>query len=281
MQMVDKPLVSIIIPVYNREKIVLNTLESIFRNRYRPIEMVLVNDGSTDNSLNVLELFKKQYQNEALTIKVLDQKNQGAPVARNLGYDNCKGQYIQFLDSDDYIDPDKFVDQITLMENQNADFGLCDFSMKYIEDDKTIYHSNEDKLAKVINSYGSFGCGSPLQTRALADKISWNSELPRKQDVDYFLKSALMSNKIAYINKPLYTYVRSTEDYNRISASYEKNPPVFKERIKSLQEISVPSHNQLFKTKAIFNLYFAMVKFKIKKLHEKTFLRHRDNRSSL
>ncbi len=280
MQMVDKPLVSIIIPVYNREKVVLNTLESISGNRYRPIEMVLVNDGSTDNSLKVLELFKKQHQNKTLTIKIFDQKNQGAPVARNLGYANSNGEYIQFLDSDDYIDPDKLISQVTLMENQNADFGLCDFIMKYIENNKTIYHSNVDLITKVVKSYGSFGCGSPLQTRALADKVSWNEGLPRKQDVDYFLKSALMSNKIAYINKPLYTYVRSTEDDSRISASYDKNPPVFKQRIKSLQEISVPSHNQLFKNKAILNLYLAMVKFKIKKLYEKTFFRHRHNRSS-
>ncbi len=266
MQVLDRPLVSIIIPVFNRSNVVMATLKNIFDNQYRPIDLILVDDGSTDDTLKVLELFKGQYQEQEFSVKVFSQSNQGAPVARNLGYSHSTGEFIQFLDSDDYIDPQKFLQQIALMQNDNADFGLCDFNMKYLEDDKTVYHSNKSKLNKVIKSYGSFGCGSPLQTRELANKVSWNPKLPRKQDVDYFLKSALMSNKIAYINKPLYTYVRSSKDDNRISASYDMEPPVFNERIESLQVIAVPNHRKLLKGQAILNLYLAMIKFKIKNL---------------
>lgn len=276
----EKQLVSVIIPVYNRDRVILDTLKNIHQNEYRPIELILVDDGSTDNSLKILQKFKQDYNTESFKVEVFNQKNSGAPVARNLGYENSKGAFIQFLDSDDYIDKEKFNIQVRLMKYKDADFGLCDYEMLYKEDNKRVNHSNSEKLNKVLKTHGSFGCGSPLLRRSLADKVSWNIELNRKQDVDYFLKSALMSEKMSYVNKPLYTYVRSIEDDNRISASYAKTSPVFKKRISSLHAIDVPSHHKLHKTAAIFNLYVSIIKFEIKKIYEKTFFRHRHNRSS-
>ena len=261
----DFPLVTVIIPVYNRESKVLDTLINIWNNQYRPIELIVVNDGSSDNTLDVLNAFKSKYQNDTFKVKVLDQTNKGAPAARNFGFQNSEGDYIQFLDSDDFINELKFVIQIDIMQKENADLGLCDFTMKLLEENKTVYHSNAEKLEKVIKAHGSFGCGSPLQTKTLADKISWNTNLSKKQDVDYFLKAALMSKTIAYVNKSLYTYTRSINDNERISASYSKTPTVFLERIKSIRNIDVPNNHRLHKTKAILNLYFSMIKFKIKK----------------
>lgn len=268
MQTKEKPLVSVVIPVYNRDKVILDTLKNIFENQYRPIELILVDDGSSDNSLKVVQQFKQDYHNDNFRVKVFDQDNSGAPVARNLGYKYSKGSFIQFLDSDDFIDPEKFKIQVQLMEDHNADFGLCDYKMLYKEDETTVYHSNAAKLSKVLKTHGSFGCGSPLLKRNLADKISWNVNLNRKQDVDYFLKAALMSEKMVHVDKALYIYVRSTEDNNRISASYAKTSPVYKKRIRSLQEIDVPSHHKFHKTEAMFNLYLSIVKLKIKKIYE-------------
>jgi glycosyltransferase involved in cell wall biosynthesis len=261
MKVSKNALVSVIIPVYNREDFVGSTLDNLLANKYRPLELVLVNDGSKDESLSVLKEFKEKHEDENLIIKVLDQPNQGAPVARNLGYTHAQGTFIQFLDSDDLIDPEKFILQIDSMIKEGADFGLCDFEMIYVDSGKHVYHSNAGRLKKVLKTHGSFGCGSPLLTRKLADKIDWNINLKRNQDVDYFLKAALMSSKIAYLNKPLYTYIRHSSD--RISDSYSKTSPVYHERIKSLNRLFGHIPNKFHAIIAIANLYLSLFKFKL------------------
>jgi len=258
-----QPIVSIIIPVYNREEFVLKTLMNVLQNKYRPIELVLVDDGSVDNTLNALEQFKAQYENPEFKILVLTQPNKGAPAARNLGFENAQGQYIQFLDSDDLIDPDKFILQIREMTEVDADFGLCDFELVYSAEGRRVYHSNAQQLNKVINM-GSFGSGAPLLTKKLANMIVWNEKLKRQQDVDYFLKSALLASKIAYVDKPLYTYVR--HDSERISMSYSMTSPVYGIRISSLKEILKYNLNRTNIIRALAQLYLTLFKFKIKKL---------------
>ncbi|MDM8176669.1 MULTISPECIES: glycosyltransferase family 2 protein [Olivibacter] len=259
--MIKKPLVSIIVPVYNRADFIGVTLENLVANQYRPLEIILVDDGSSDTSLSVLERFRESQQNELFTVKVFTQSNQGAPAARNYGFLQAKGAFIQFLDSDDLIDTNKFSEQIHSMELESADFGLCDFQMIYVDTNEQVYHSNAHKLKKVLKTHGSFGCGSPLLRKDLADKISWNVRLKRNQDVDYFLKAALMSMRIAYVPKALYTYVRHSSD--RISASYSKTSPVYDERIRSLRQLFGRIPNKFHAAIALMNLYLSLFKFKL------------------
>lgn len=263
----NKKLISIIIPVYNRQNFVEDTLNNLLENNYRPLELILVDDGSTDNSLKILNEFKDKYKDELFNIKVFSQKNQGAPVARNLGLSESKGEFIQFLDSDDLIHQDKFVIQLNLMQQDNSEFGLCDFRIIYTKTNKELYISNSDKLKKVIKTHGSFGCGSPLLARSLSDKVEWNESLKRNQDIDYFLKCALLANRIVYVNEPLYTYVRHDEE--RISSCYSNTDPVYKTRIKSLKKILKYKYNWYYIFKALINLHLSNIKFFLKKISEK------------
>lgn len=264
----EVPIVSMVIPVFNRAAFIGKTLDNVYQNNYRPIELILVNDGSTDNSLQVLEDFKRKYSSTDFQIKVINQPNEGAPAARNTGYRNSTGEYIQFLDSDDHISRDKFFIQIDLMKKNDADFALCNFEMVYVEEDnRSIVLSNSEGLKKILNAYGSFGCGSPLLTTQLANKISWNIELKRNQDIDYFQKAALLAKNICYTSKTLYSYVRHNEE--RISASYDKTVPVFDLRIKSLKQIIHYRNNLFFIYYAIFNLYVAFFKFNIKSMFKR------------
>jgi len=253
----EKFLVSVIIPIYNREKDVLETLHNIYKNNYRPIQLILVDDGSKDKSLMVLEDFKSKYESVDFTILILQQANQGAPTARNNGYQHALGNFIQFLDSDDKIHEDKFTIQIDEMNRMKGDFGLCDFEMIYTDTGRRVYHSNKDKIKKVLRTTGSFGCGSPLLRKSLADKIEWTIGLKRNQDVDYFLKGVLMSRKIAYVEQALYYYIR--HDGERISASYSKTAPVYTERIRSLLKIFKSAPRK-------FSLILAIVFLSISKL---------------
>ena len=102
-------LVSVIIPVYNVEKYLCECLDSIINQTYRNIQIILVDDGSTDNSANICDEYKMKDER----ITVIHKLNEGLSSARNKGLENAKGAYIQFVDSDDYID----LDTIEIMHN--------------------------------------------------------------------------------------------------------------------------------------------------------------------
>ena len=97
----QKPLVSVIVPVYNVEKYLEECLDSIINQTLEDIEIICVNDGSTDNSLKIL----KKYAKKDNRIKIINQKNCGLGCARNSGLNQSQGDYIFFLDSDDYLNP--------------------------------------------------------------------------------------------------------------------------------------------------------------------------------
>ncbi|WP_100639765.1 glycosyltransferase family 2 protein [Marinobacter salexigens] len=106
-----KGLVSVIVPVYNRAHLVAETIESILLQSYKSVEIVLINDGSTDNSLAVLREYESRFPDR---IRVIDQPNQGQIIARNNGIKRARGKYIAFLDSDDLWIENKLEWQIPL-----------------------------------------------------------------------------------------------------------------------------------------------------------------------
>lgn len=112
-----KPLVSVIMPVYNAATTVVNSLYSIIDQSYENIEIICINDGSTDTSLEILTTIRDNCKQRK--IKVIDQKNAGPAAARNAGLDNATGEYIAFVDSDDYIESNAYqrLVEIALAEN--------------------------------------------------------------------------------------------------------------------------------------------------------------------
>ena len=119
-------MISIIIPVYNTEKYLRRCMDSILNSAYKDFEILLINDGSTDSSPAICE----EYSRQDSRIKVIHQKNQGVSVARNTGLDYCQGEWIVFVDSDDFISKD-FLSLIAKEVHQDKDLLLFDFS-KYI-----------------------------------------------------------------------------------------------------------------------------------------------------
>ena len=101
-----KPLVSILVPAYNAEAWISDALRSAIAQTWKPKEIIVVDDGSTDGTLAVARQF------ESNQLRVVTHKNQGASATRNKAYSLCKGDYIQFLDADDLIGPDKIAKQI-------------------------------------------------------------------------------------------------------------------------------------------------------------------------
>lgn len=124
-------LVSVIIPTYNRNQLIVETIDSVFAQTYRPIELIVVDDGSTDNTRQVLQKWQESHsRDEDFLIQLLFQENKGAPVARNLGAAKAQGEYIQFFDSDDIMFPKKLEKQITALRTNQVDFVACDLSIQ-------------------------------------------------------------------------------------------------------------------------------------------------------
>ena len=119
-------LVSVIIPVYNAESVICKTLESIFAQTYRIIEIVLVDDCSNDNSQSVIEKYQKDHQE---IIYFRQQTNQGAGAARNKALELARGQYVAFLDADDLWYPEKTEKQIKLLKEKNGAFSFTAIEM--------------------------------------------------------------------------------------------------------------------------------------------------------
>lgn len=136
--------VSIIIPFFNAEKFLKNVINSALNQTYKNIEIILVNDGSKDKSLDICNSFLKDER-----IKVITQENSGVSVARNKGIENATGDWIMFVDSDDYIESNMITSMIESMEKSNVetDFIFCGFKKIYLDDE----HKNQ-----ISNSYSYF-----------------------------------------------------------------------------------------------------------------------------
>lgn len=121
------PLLSIIIPTYNSEQFLSQTIQSILNQTYKNFELIIINDGSTDSSKSIIESFNdtriKYYENK---------KNKGIVFTRNYGLQLAKGEYIGMVDSDDIVYPEKFEEQITFLE-KNKDFGMVGSWVKFID----------------------------------------------------------------------------------------------------------------------------------------------------
>lgn len=113
--------VSVIIPTYNRANLLLETLQSVANQQYRPIEVLIVDDGSTDATPAIVGQFTKKHQHADFSVHFLSQTNQGASVARSLGLEHSTGEYIQFLDSDDLLHPEKISRQIDRIVSRDLD----------------------------------------------------------------------------------------------------------------------------------------------------------------
>src|ERR1700744_3507890 len=106
------PLVSIIIPVYNSEKYLSDAIQSAINQTWSDTEIIIIDDGSTDNSLQVAQQFISE------KVKIFHQENKGASVARNYGLTKAKGDYIQFLDADDILSNNKIEAQMTVLAGE-------------------------------------------------------------------------------------------------------------------------------------------------------------------
>ena len=134
------PLISIIVPVYNVEAYLHQCLQSILDQTYTNLEIIVVDDGSTDHSPAICDHFAAL----DARVKVIHKKNGGQSAARNIGLDTASGEYIGFVDSDDWIDNDMYETLYNLISQYGADISACTHYLEYEDGRPTVYRSKEE-----------------------------------------------------------------------------------------------------------------------------------------
>ena len=211
----SKPLLSIIVPVYNVEKYIERCIKSILNQSFTNFELILVDDGSPDNCGKICDEYKKKDSR----IKVIHKKNGGLSDARNAGLNIATGKYIGFVDSDDIIHPQMYEKLYNCINKYNSDIVQCKFKkFKKIEDiEKSLNRHNESVeeytnkeaiIDMIDNNKINVNTWNKLYKRELFE----NERFPKgKIHEDEFLTYKLIykSNKVAYINEELYYYYQN------------------------------------------------------------------------
>lgn len=159
-----QPKISVIVPVYNVENYISKCIESIINQSYSNLEIIIINDGSTDKSGDICEYYSKKDSR----ILLIHQGHQGVAMTRNNALDMVSGEYIGWVDSDDWIMPDMFSTLYNNAVEYDADISMCNFY--YIsEDGKTFPYSNEKEGIKVLE-----GVYKIIHNIRLANNVLWN-----------------------------------------------------------------------------------------------------------
>ena len=215
------PLVSVIIPLYNAEKHIKKCILSLYNQTYSNIEIIVVNDGSTDNSLSILSQINKNGE-----IKIISQKNKGASAARNKGLSIAKGSYIQFLDADDNLPVNKIENQIKILRTYNFNpliLSFCAWNHPLYNIDTTIFHHYENPI-ELLCDFFKKGTMLPLHSYLTPKTIAnmaglWNETLTRNDDGEWFARVISNSQKIIFCKN-------STVYYNDNPNSLSKSPSI-------------------------------------------------------
>lgn len=179
MELVDN-LVSIITPAYNTEKYIKDAIESVIAQTYTNWEMIIVDDASVDNTVNIIKFYQ---QNEKRIKLILLKRNQGVANARNTAIKNAKGQYVAFLDADDIWDKEKLAEQIRFMKNNNIAFSYHAYTLFDLSNQKqkTILVPKQLNYQELLKGNTTGSC----LTVCLDRKIIKNFYFTKEKHEDY------------------------------------------------------------------------------------------------
>lgn len=239
-------LISIIVPVYNVEKYVSNCLDSLIKQTYFNIEIIIIDDGSTDNSGTICDMYALNDKR----IKVIHTKNRGLSAARNEGLHNSNGDYIGFIDSDDWLSENTIEILYNLLVNNNSDFSVCGIIDEYIKPTEKIKNNNnsyhivnkKDIYKKIIDDKNFYGyVWNKLFKRNIieSENLIFDEKLLSCEDIDFLVKYVVKSNVAVYTTEKLYHYRHHSNSmtgdftYNErklsILDAYEHIIPIYKE----------------------------------------------------
>ena len=234
----EKNKISIIVPVYNVEKYLNQCLQSIKNQSYKKFEVIMINDGSTDNSKTICETYIKDSR-----FVLINQKNQGLSGARNTGLENASGEYILFVDSDDWLEKNCLKECIVEIQNSNVDVvffpyikekNLSQEKVKLFSKEKIFNEENIKKnilrrLFGLLNEELKFplklenlntAWGKFYKNKIIKEKFI-DTKLIGTEDCIFNIYNLINSKKISYIERTYYHYRKT--NINSLTKNYKKN----------------------------------------------------------
>lgn len=262
--MIKKPLISVVIPVYNNELYLRQCIDSVINQSYRNLEIICVNDGSTDSCLEILN----EYSAKDERVVVIDKKNAGVAMARNDGVDRATGEYLMFLDSDDWLELTACEESYEAVKEKNSD--ICFFTyirefkqksvVKRIYDEpKKNFDESECRNFLSKRVLGPFGeelrypenldalsplCIKLYKTSLIKDnniKIVDTSTVCTCEDGLFNVWAFYYAKGAVYINRPLYHYRKYNS--NSITTGYKKNLFIGWQNLYSLMQEFIEANN--------------------------------------
>jgi glycosyltransferase involved in cell wall biosynthesis len=225
--------VSVIIPTYNAEKTIGDTLDSVFNQTHKNLEIIIVNDGSTDGTLKLLNSYRDK-------IKLITIENKGVSNARNIGLNYASGDYIQYLDSDDLLTPQKIEIQLKALKESDADIAYGNWQKFKLEERQEILileTVNREIIGDAeIEVFTDFWCppAALLYSKRIIEKIGpWKLWLPLIEDARYLLDAIRAEGRLVYT--PIITSFYRSHSSGSLSTN---NRTLFNECIyKNLKDI--------------------------------------------
>jgi glycosyltransferase involved in cell wall biosynthesis len=223
--------ISVIIPVYNVAPYIRKCLDSVINQTYKNLEIILVNDGSTDKSGSICD----EYKATDKRIQVFSKKNGGVSSAKNIGLNNATGKYIGFVDSDDWVEPDMYENMYNAAEKNNVQISVCGYykNNNVIKNKTTISQdiiTTENMLLYPLKRDYYMGfCGYTWNKLFLADvMLKFDESIHYGEDVLLYSQIVLKGDCIGtFIDKPLYHY-RQRNDSIANSKSIETKKDILK-----------------------------------------------------
>jgi len=222
--------ISIIIPIYNSEKYLSKCLDSVINQTYNNLEIILVNDGSIDNSINVM----KEYARKNKRIIIIDKKNTGVSSTRNEGIKKATGDYIMFLDSDDWLEIDAVERMYNILCDTGVDAVRCNY--KIVKNNQIIEHGNVnneimnrviDNPKEIINNFftkpKTLPCYSVLFLFDSKYKVYFDEKIGFMEDVIFYNDLLSSIGSIYLINDELYNYYYNDTSRVNATSNYQKN----------------------------------------------------------
>ncbi len=200
------PKISVIIPVYNSERYLNKCLDSVFDQSFSDFEVIIVNDGSPDGSQNIIDAYKERYPNKIIALR---QENAGQAAARNKGLDIAQGEYIFFVDSDDYLHPEAFEKTYSYADANDLDIVCFNY-----------YRVNSSTISEY--NYRIFNSDSIQKRYIINEANPWNKLIRRDflvindlrfaaghiyEDLELVAQFVLHTDKIGFMTERLYYYV--------------------------------------------------------------------------
>lgn len=204
------PKISVIVSVYNTEKYIEKCLDSLLNQTYSNIEIVVINDCSTDGSLKILKKYAKKYDNMIL---IENKENKGLSYSRNVGLEKATGEYIGYIDSDDYVDPTYYEQMMKAIKKEKSEIAIADMKIVYEDGSFPDYVSKGcngevNTLNIIKNGLAASACNK-LFKREIIEKYKF-SEGKLNEDLAVILPSIVAAKKISYVENNNYYYVQHT-----------------------------------------------------------------------